>query len=101
MEFTEKSDFQGGDGGGGGLGITKNQYIGGNCLKRGHGGGGGLIPQCTLWNDVGESSELVRNWKLLNKVLSKLIFYKVITPDTADHSNSQYSKFVTTVVKEN
>ena len=29
-----------------------------------------------------------------------VFFYKVITPDTADRSKSQYSKFVTTVVKE-
>ena len=57
--FTEKSDFQGGGG------VTKNQYRGGDCLKRGLGqfanlrrglgkkkGGGvfevGLILQCTL-----------------------------------------------------
>ena len=51
------------------VGVTKNQYIGEDCLKRGAlgqfadirgglgekegvvllGGGGGLIPQCTLW----------------------------------------------------
>ena len=33
--------------------------------------------------------------------MSKVVFYKVIIPDTADRSKSQYSKFVTTVVKEN
>ena len=33
--------------------------------------------------------------------MSKLISCKVITPDTAECSKSQYSKFVTTVVKEN
>ena len=41
--------------------------------------------------------------KLFDKVLSKLISYKVLHPDTADRSKSksQYSAFVTTVVKEN
>ena len=39
--------------------------------------------------------------KLFNKVLSKLVSYKVVTPDPGDRSKSQYIKFVTTVVKEN
>ena len=39
--------------------------------------------------------------KLFDKVLSKLVSYKVVTPDTADRSKSQQSKFVTTVVNEN
>ena len=39
--------------------------------------------------------------KLLDKVLSKLMSYKVITSDTAYHSKSQCSKFVTIIVKEN
>ena len=39
--------------------------------------------------------------KLFHKILSKVVFDKVITPDTAGRSKSQYSKFVTTVVKEN
>ena len=30
-----------------------------------------------------------------------MVSYKVITPDTVDHSKSQYSKFVITAVKEN
>ena len=38
--------------------------------------------------------------KLFDKVFCKSVSYKVITPDTADHSESQYSKFVTTVVKK-
>ena len=61
LVFTEKSDFQR-------RGFAKNQYIGGNCQKRGgcsvwgegegglgeeevggvFEGGGGVIPQCTL-----------------------------------------------------
>ena len=39
--------------------------------------------------------------KLLDEVLSKLVSYKVFYPDNTDHSKSQHSKFVTTVVKEN
>ena len=39
--------------------------------------------------------------KLFDKVLSELVSYEVITADTADFSKSQYSKFVTTVLKEN
>ena len=39
--------------------------------------------------------------KLFDKVLFKLVSYKIISPVTADHSKSQYNKFVTTVVKEN
>ena len=42
--------------GGGGGGFIENQYIWGDCLKRGLGekerGGtveGGMIPKCTLW----------------------------------------------------
>ena len=54
---------------------------------------------CSSPNYIGGCSETYE--KLFNKVLSRLVSYKVITPDTADHSKSQYSKFVTTVVKEN
>ena len=48
---------------------------------------------------IGECSETCE--KLFDKVLSKLVSYKVINPDTAGRSKSQCSKFVTTVVKEN
>ena len=54
---------------------------------------------CLSPNYIGGCSETCE--KLFNKVLSKLVSYKVITPDTGDRSKSQYSKFVTTVVKEN
>ena len=55
---------------------------------------------CLSPNYIGECSETCE--KLFDKVLSELVvYYKVITPDTADGSKSQYSKFVTTVVKEN
>ena len=57
------------------------------------------MPRWLSRNYVGECSETCE--KLLGKVLSKLVLYKVITPDTADRSKSQYSKFVTTVFKEN
>ena len=50
-------------------------------------------------NYIRECSETCE--KLLDKVLSKLVSYKVITLDTADCSKSQYSIFVTTIVKEN
>ena len=53
----------------------------------------------SLFNYIGECSETCE--KLFDKVLSKWVSYKVITPDTADRSKSQHSKFVTTVVKEN
>ena len=53
---------------------------------------------CSSPNYIGGCSETYE--KLFNKVLSRLVSYKVITPDTADCSKSQYSKFVTTVVKE-
>ena len=53
-----------------------------------------LSPNC-----IRECSETCE--KLCDKVLSKLVSYKVITPDAADSSKSQYSKFVTTVIKEN
>ena len=39
--------------------------------------------------------------KLFDQVLFKLVSYKVISPVPADHSKSQYNKFVTTVVKKN
>ena len=32
--------------------------------------------------------------------MSKLVSYKIINPDTADRSKSQYNKFITTVVKD-
>ena len=54
---------------------------------------------CLSPNYIGECSKTCE--KSFDKVLSKLVFYKVISPDTADRSKSQYSKFVTTVVKEN
>ena len=54
---------------------------------------------CLSPNYIGECSETCE--KLFDKVLSELISYKVITPDTADHSKSQYRKFFATVVKEN
>ena len=38
---------------------------------------------------------------MFGKVLSKLVYYKVITPDTVERSEPQYSKLVTTDVKEN
>ena len=53
--------------------------------------------RCLSPNYIGECSESCE--KLFDKVLSKLASYKVITPDTADYSKSQYSKFITTVVK--
>ena len=39
--------------------------------------------------------------KLFDKVLSKQVSYKIISAGTADRSKSQYSKFVTTIAKEN
>ena len=54
---------------------------------------------CLSPNYIGECSETCE--KLLDKVLSKLVSYNVIAPDTADRSKSQCRKFVTTVVKEN
>ena len=53
---------------------------------------------CLSPNYIGECSETCE--KLFDKVLSDLVSYKV-TPDTADCSKSQYSKFVAIVVKEN
>ena len=54
---------------------------------------------CLSPNYIGECSETCE--KLFDKILCKLVSYKVISPDTADRSKSQYSKFVTIVVKEN
>ena len=54
---------------------------------------------CLFPNCIREFSETCE--KLFDKVLSKLVSYKVITPDAADCCKSQYSKFVTTVIKEN
>ena len=54
---------------------------------------------CLSSNYIGECFETCE--KFFDEVLSKLVSYKVITPDTVDHSKSQYSKFVTTVVKVN
>ena len=53
--------------------------------------------RCLSPNYIGECSESCE--KLFDIVLSKLASYKVITPDTADYSKSQYSKFITTVAK--
>ena len=50
-------------------------------------------------NYIRECSETCE--KFFDKVLSKLVSYKVITLDTADCSKSQCSIFVTTIVKEN
>ena len=55
--------------------------------------------RCLSPNYIGECSEFCE--KLFDKVLSKLVSYKVIIPDTADYSKSQYNKFITTVVKQN
>ena len=55
--------------------------------------------RCLSPNYIGECSETCE--KLFDKVLSNLVSYKVITRDTANRCKSQYSKFVTTVVKEN
>ena len=54
---------------------------------------------CLFPNYIWECSETCEN--LFDKVVSKPVSYKVITPETTDCSKSQYSKFVTTVVKEN
>ena len=51
---------------------------------------------CLSPNYFGECSE-----KFFVKVLSQLVSYKVVTPDTADHSKSQYNIINTIVVKEN
>ena len=48
---------------------------------------------------IGECSETCE--KLFDKDLSKLVSCRVDTPDTANHSKSQYSKFDNSVVKEN
>ena len=49
--------------------------------------------RCLFPNYIRECSEMCE--KLFDKVFCKSVSYKVITPDTADHSESQYSKFVT------
>ena len=54
---------------------------------------------CVSPNFIRECSETCE--KLFDKVLSKLVSYRVVTPDTANHSKSQYRKFVNRVVKEN
>ena len=55
--------------------------------------------RCFSPNQIGECSETCE--KLFGNVLSKLVYYKVITPDTVERSEPQYSKLVTTDVKEN
>jgi hypothetical protein len=55
--------------------------------------------RCLSPNYIAECSETCE--KLFDRILSKLVSYKLITPDTADRSKSQYNKFTTTVVKEN
>ena len=57
-----------------------------------------IFCQIPFLNYIGECSETFE--KLFDKVLSKLVSYNVITPDTANCSKSQYSKIVTVVVKE-
>ena len=54
---------------------------------------------CLSPNYIGDCSEAGE--KFFDNVLSELVSYKVITPDTADRSKSHYSKFFATVVKEN
>ena len=54
---------------------------------------------CLSPNYIGDCSGTCE--KLFDKVLSKLVSYKVITHDTVNHSKSQYRNFATTVVKEN
>ena len=75
MGFTEKSDFYGGWGVGGGGGFMKNQYRGEDCLKGGggldslqldikEGDGvfeGGLIPQYTLCFISLKTSDILEN----------------------------------------
>ena len=54
---------------------------------------------CLSPSYIGEYYETCE--KFIDKVLYELVSYKLITPNAADRSYSQYSKFVTTVVKEN